>query len=283
MQVVRGVADLKSLRSKMRGKYSRVGLVPTMGALHEGHLSLVQRARTIADQVAVSIFVNPAQFGPNEDFHRYPRMLDQDLALLEDKGVDLVFIPDVSEVYPDGYKTFVSVEELSQKLCGMTRPIHFRGVTTIVLKLFNLVQPQFALFGQKDAQQCVIIQRMVQDLCLDVGIVVCPIVREADGLAMSSRNHYLNPAQRKAATVLYQCTEWARQKVAEGEKQTETLLSEIKSKIGKEPLARLDYVAIVDENNLSRVTFLQEKALLAMAAFFGRTRLIDNTFLEPQK
>jgi pantoate--beta-alanine ligase len=256
-----------------------VSLVPTMGALHEGHLSLIKRAKQISDHIVVSIFVNPAQFAPGEDFETYPRMLEQDLVVSEKNGVNSVFIPEISQMYPEGFRSFVTVEGLSQKLCGVSRPNHFRGVTTVVLKLLNIVQPDLAVFGQKDAQQSIIIRRMVKDLNLDVEIIVCPIVREADGLALSSRNRYLKGAERDAATVLFQCLEWAKQKVAEGELRAESILSGIKKHIENEALARLDYAEIVDTNDLAPLKRVEENSLLALAVFIGNTRLIDNALL----
>jgi pantoate--beta-alanine ligase len=250
-----------------------------MGALHAGHLSLVQQAHRISDHVLVSIFVNPKQFGPNEDFQEYPRTLDRDLSLLEESGVDSVFIPELGEIYPAGFETYVVVEELSQKLCGVSRPIHFRGVATVVLKLINIVQPESAVFGQKDAQQFTIIQRMLRDLNLEVELVACPIVREPDGLALSSRNQYLNAAERRAATILFQCLRWAKQSVEQGEAGSERILEGIRDRIEKEPLARLDTAEIVDAENLSRRASVEKNSLLVLAVFIGRTRLIDNIIL----
>ena len=250
-----------------------------MGALHAGHLSLVQQGHKISDHVLVSIFVNPKQFGPDEDFQKYPRTLDRDLSLLEESGVGSVFIPEVGEMYPTGFETHVIVEELSRKLCGVSRPVHFRGVATVVLKLINIVQPESAIFGQKDAQQFIIIRRMLRDLNLDVELVACPIVREPDGLALSSRNHYLDEAERKAATILYQCLHWAKQSVEQGEARSERILEEIKDRIEREPLAQLDYAEIVDGENLGRKATVEKNSLLALAVFIGRTRLIDNIVL----
>jgi len=279
VQVVKTIAGLRPLRSKLREQKAKVTLVPTMGALHAGHLSLVQQAKKISDYVLVSIFVNPTQFGPDEDFQDYPRDLNRDLSLLEESGVGLVFIPEVAEIYPAGFQTYVAVEELSQKLCGISRPSHFRGVTTVVLKLFNIVQPESAAFGQKDAQQVVIIRRMLKDLNLDVELITCPIVREPDGLALSSRNRYLNEAERKAAIILYQCLQWAKQRVEQGEACSEGILQGIKGSIEREPLARLDYAEIVDAENLSGKALVEKNSLLALAVFIGKTRLIDNMVL----
>jgi pantoate--beta-alanine ligase len=281
MLITRSIVDFKKTRSEWWHQKLTVALVPTMGALHEGHLSLIRKAQTLADCIAVSVFVNPTQFGPNEDFERYPRALEADLQLLAKNRVDAVLLPEVSAIYPPGYKTLVTVQNLGEKLCGVSRPTHFRGVATVVLKLFNIAQPQVAVFGRKDAQQTLIIQRMARDLNLDVSIVVCPIVREADGLALSSRNRYLNAEERQAATVLYRCLDYAKQAVALGENRTAVLLQEIRQRIVAEPLARLDYAEIVDLQELSPVESITEEVLLALAVFIGKTRLIDNVLLNP--
>jgi pantoate--beta-alanine ligase len=281
MFITRSIVDFKKTRSEWWHQKLTVALVPTMGALHEGHLSLIKTAQTLADCVAVSVFVNPTQFGPNEDFERYPRALEDDLPLLRENKVDAVFLPEVSAIYPPGYKTLVTVQDLGEKLCGVSRPTHFRGVATVVLKLFNIVQPNVAVFGQKDAQQTIIIRRMTRDLNLEVDIVVCPIVREADGLALSSRNRYLNTEERQAATLLYRCLEYAKQAAALGENRASVLLREIRQRIAAEPLARLDYAEIVDLQELSPVELITEEVLLALAVFIGKTRLIDNVLLNP--
>ena len=278
MQIVKPVADFKNLRSAWDEQRLTVSLVPTMGALHAGHLSLLSPARE-ADRLVVSIFVNPTQFGPHEDLHRYPRPLEQDLSLLESRGVDAVFLPSASEIYPEGYRSFVTVDELSCRLCGVSRPGHFRGVATVVLKLFNIVRPHRAVFGQKDAQQTVILRRMVRDLDLDIELVVQPIVREADGLALSSRNQYLDPEQRRTARVLFRSLEFARQASLKGENRTGVLLCEVRKIIESEPLARLDYAEIVSPDDLSPLGEVTTNALLMLAVFIGNTRLIDNVFL----
>ena len=279
MEIAKTLTECRSLRSQWQVENSRVALVPTMGALHEGHLSLVRRARTISDRVVVSIFVNPTQFGPNEDFNRYPRTLERDLRFLEAEKVDGVYVPDREQVYPANYRTFVTVEELGEKLCGRTRPGHFRGVTTIVCKLFSIWQPQFALFGWKDAQQCILIRRMIEDLSLPLELVACPIVREPDGLAMSSRNRYLDQAERVAATALYRSLQWAREQAGRGELSCMLLLDGVKTRLRAEPLLRLDYAEIVDVQDLSSLEVVTPSALLALAAFLGKTRLIDNMLL----
>ena len=278
MQIVESIAAFKQLRSSWGDQDLTVSLVPTMGALHAGHLSLLVPARQ-ADRLVVSIFVNPTQFGPLEDLERYPRPLEQDLSALKTYGVDTVFLPLASEVYPEGYRTFVNVEGLSSQLCGVSRPGHFRGVTTVVLKLFNIVRPHRAVFGQKDAQQTIILRRMVRDLNLDVDLIVQPIVREPDGLALSSRNRYLNPEERQAATVLFRSLEFARQASLRGEHRAGLLLQGVRRLIEAEPLARLDYAEIVSVDDLSPLHEVTSPALLAIAVFIGKTRLIDNAFL----
>jgi pantoate--beta-alanine ligase len=257
----------------------RLGLVPTMGALHAGHISLVRAARQQCDAVAVSLFVNPTQFGPKEDFSKYPRTFERDRELLEAEGVGILFAPATEEMYPPGATTFVTVEGLSEKLCGRSRPGHFRGVTTVVAKLFNIVEPDLAFFGQKDAAQAVIIRRMVRDLGFDVEIVVCPIVREPDGLALSSRNAYLDPQQRKQATVLYRSLMRIQFLADRGESDSARLIAPALEEFRQEPEVRLDYFEIVDCETLDPVTNTSKGALVAVAAFVGPTRLIDNILL----
>ncbi len=262
-----------------RREGKRVGLVPTMGALHEGHLSLVRAARTQSDVVAVSIFVNPIQFGPKEDLAKYPRTFERDCQLLEAEKVDLVFAPSNEDMYPAGATTYVTVEQLSEKLCGRSRPGHFRGVTTVVAKLFHIVEPELAFFGQKDAAQATILRRMVRDLNLPVRMVICPIVREKDGLAMSSRNAYLDPQQRKQALVLYRSLMRVQTMADTGERSAAKLIEAAKQVIGEEAGARLDYFEIVDPETLDSVQDISRGALVAVAAFVGATRLIDNVVL----
>ncbi len=256
-----------------------LGLVPTMGALHEGHLALVRAAKTRCDLVAVSIFVNPTQFGPSEDFAKYPRSLERDCELLEKENVDLIFAPPVEEMYPPGAVTFVAVEGLSEKLCGKSRPGHFRGVTTVVAKLFHIVEPDLAFFGQKDAAQLAIIRRMVRDLRMPVEIVAHPIVREPGGLAMSSRNTYLDPEQRKAALALHRSLECVATIYAQGERAPDTLMATGRRALSGQPGVRLDYFEIVDPETLEPLHELGRPALVAVAAFVGTTRLIDNMLL----
>jgi pantoate--beta-alanine ligase len=257
-----------------------MGLVPTMGYLHEGHLSLVRRAREECDHVAVSIFINPTQFGPAEDLSKYPRDLERDLSLLEPLGVDLVWMPTPEIMYPPGYQTWVEVEGITRPLEGAMRPGHFRGVTTVVAKLFTGVQPQRAYFGQKDAQQAAVIRQMTRDLNFPIEIVVCPIVREPDGLAMSSRNVYLEPEQRRAATVLYRALNAAKAAYENGERDAEKLRGKMKDALADEPLAEAQYVSCADYDTLEELDTVTGKALLSMAVFIGKTRLIDNMILE---
>jgi pantoate--beta-alanine ligase len=274
------VITLNELRSARLSFPGTMGLVPTMGYLHEGHLSLVRRAREECDHVAVSIFVNPTQFGPAEDLSKYPRDLDRDLSLLEPLGVDLVWMPAAEIMYPPGYQTWVEVEAITRPLEGAMRPGHFRGVTTVVAKLFTGVQPQRAYFGQKDAQQAAVIRQMTRDLNFPIEIVVCPIVREPDGLAMSSRNVYLNPGQRRAATALYRALNAAKAAYETGERDAEKLRGKMKVVLANEPLAEVQYVSCADYDTLEELDTVTGKALLSMAVFFGKTRLIDNMILE---
>ncbi|MDI6693694.1 MAG: pantoate--beta-alanine ligase [Anaerolineales bacterium] len=274
METVKTISELRAARLRLP---QPVGLVPTMGYLHEGHLSLVRAARSECASVVVSIFVNPTQFGPTEDLASYPRDLLRDLQLLEKEGVDLVWSPDVEDMYPPGFQTWVTVEEVARPLEGSMRPGHFRGVATVVAKLFNAVQPQRAYFGQKDAQQAVVIRQMVRDLNFNLEVVVCPIIREPDGLAMSSRNTYLNPEERRAATVLYRSLSAARQAYQAGEREADRLRQIMAETIQSEPLARLQYVSCADADTLQEITgFVSGRALLSMAVFVGKTRLIDN-------
>jgi pantoate--beta-alanine ligase len=256
-----------------------IGCVPTMGALHEGHLSLVRAAKLRCEFVVASIFVNPTQFGPNEDLAKYPRNFDRDRKLLENEGIDAIFAPDVAEMYPSGATTWVNVDGLSEKLDGKSRPGHFRGVATVVAKLFHVIEPDLAFFGQKDAAQVAIIRRMVRDLRFATEIVACPIVREPDGLAMSSRNAYLDPAQRKAALVLSQSLKEVRRLYEAGERNPAALIQCGKLVVASEPAARLDYLELVDPQTLDLVAQATEGTLVAVAAYLGTTRLIDNATL----
>lgn len=279
MKICKTIPDMHAACGALRHQGKRLGLVPTMGALHEGHLSLVRAANSQCDVVAVSIFVNPTQFGPNEDFSRYPRTFDRDRELLDKEGVDLIFAPSVDEMYPQGTITYVTVEGLSDKLCGKSRPGHFRGVTTVVSKLFHIIEPDAAFFGQKDAAQAAIIRRMARDLNLAVEIVVCPIVREPDGLAMSSRNSYLDPQQRQSALVLYRSLMHIQELFGKGERTSAKLIAAAKEVLAGWPSVRLDYFEIVNPETLDPVEEVYRDALVAVAAFVGSTRLIDNILL----
>lgn len=274
--VLSTIEQTRQVLAPLRAAGKTIGLVPTMGSLHEGHASLFRRAKRDNDVSVASIFVNPTQFGPNEDFHRYPRPFDADVALCDAAGVDFVFHPEPSELYPAGFQTFVEVLELQKPLCGASRPIHFRGVATVVLKLFNIVQPDRAYFGQKDAQQSRLVTRMARDLDVPVNVVTCPIVREPDGLAMSSRNRYLSPEERRNAVVLYQTLEMLRERVEAGERRAATLIDAAKTMISGVVGAKIDYVAIADWETLEPIEELQDEFLIALAVFFGTTRLIDN-------
>jgi len=277
---MKSVITLQELQTELAELPRPLGLVPTMGYLHAGHLSLVRAARTECASVAVSIFVNPTQFGPNEDLDAYPRDLDRDLSLLSDEGVDLVWTPDSQVMYPQQYQTWVTVEKVTLPLEGKMRPGHFRGVTTIVAKLFNAVRPEKAYFGQKDAQQAAVIRQMVRDLSYPLDVIVCPIVREPDGLALSSRNVYLDPAQRKAATVLYRALNAVQEAYKNGRHDAQELRRIMSEIINNEPLARLQYVSCAQPDSLEELQgAVQDRALLSMAVFIGKTRLIDNMLI----
>ena len=273
MRVANTISDARALRQQLKGS---VGFVPTMGFLHEGHLALVRRAKMENSAVVVSIYVNPAQFSPREDLGAYPRDLDRDLELLEKEGTDIVFVPSDDEVYPREFSSWVDVEKVTERLEGASRPGHFRGVATVVAKLFNIVQPTRAYFGQKDVQQVVVIKKMVADLNMGIEIVVVPTVRESDGLAMSSRNVYLNPEQRQAATVLFKALALARQLREGGEGDAETIRRQMTALIRKEPLAQIDYVSIADAVTLGELTLIDRPAVACLAVRMGKTRLIDN-------
>jgi pantoate--beta-alanine ligase len=282
MKICATIPEARAACRDARASRKRLGLVPTMGALHEGHLSLVRAAKARCDAVAVSIFVNPTQFGPTEDLSKYPRQLDRDCRLLETENVDILFAPPVEEIYPNGQVTWVLVEGLSEKLDGRSRPGHFRGVTTIVSKLFHVLEPDAAFFGQKDAAQLAVIGRMVRDLNFHVEIVACPIVRESDGLAMSSRNAYLNREERGRALVLQRSLQQVQQEFQAGERVAAKLISAAKEVFAREPQVALDYFEIVDPDTLDPVERLSQKTLVAVAAYVGSTRLLDNTVLIPE-
>jgi pantoate--beta-alanine ligase len=281
VQTIRTIAWMKEHARQARAEGRVIGLVPTMGALHHGHTVLVERARSECSPVIVSIFVNPKQFGPKEDFSKYPRDFAADVAKLEALDIDSIFAPEASEVYPSGFRTYVNVDGLSDRLEGRTRPGHFRGVTTVVLKLFEIVQPHFAYFGRKDAQQVRLISQMVRDLNLDTEIVVCPIVREPDGLALSSRNAYLDRAERKAATVLHRALSAAQQEISAGTRDTLHLQAAMRRVLESEPLAAVDYAEIVDADTFEPIARISRPTYALLAVFLGKTRLIDNLYIEP--
>jgi pantoate--beta-alanine ligase len=285
MEIINRRKRMMSVARKLRREENRtIGFVPTMGALHEGHLSLIHEARAMCDVVVASVFVNPAQFGPAEDFDSYPRDLTGDAALLAEYNVDYVFAPTVEEIYPPGFSTYVTVESLSNRLEGTSRPEHFRGVTTVVAILLNVVKPDFAFFGQKDAQQAILIKRMVRDLAFSAEIVVVPIVREESGLALSSRNNYFDDEQRKAAAVLNRALSKARETYEEGEHSAARLIELVRATIESEPLARIDYVSVNDAETLEELEKIEDRpALVLLAVFIGSTRLIDNVVLGKAK
>jgi pantoate--beta-alanine ligase len=273
---------MKEQARQARAESRIIGLVPTMGALHAGHLSLVERARRECSPVIASIFVNPKQFGPNEDFSKYPRTFEGDSERLQNAGVDFLFAPEPREIYPDGFATYVNVDGLSERLEGRSRPGHFRGVTTVVMKLLQIVQPNFAYFGRKDAQQSRLITQMSRDLNLDTEIVVCPPVREPDGLALSSRNVYLNAEERQSATVLYRALDAARNELAAGVRDTLQLQAVLQRTLAAERSARVDYAEIVDAESFEPIVRVSKPSYILLAVFIGKTRLIDNLYIEPK-
>jgi pantoate--beta-alanine ligase len=283
MKIFKKIEKINLALQEVRSRGKSVGFVPTMGFFHNGHLSLVKASRQSADCTVVSLFVNPTQFGPKEDFDEYPRDLDRDRKLLESLGVDFLFCPDPEEIYPQGYATYVEVKDLQDVLEGRSRPGHFRGVCTVVLKLFNIIRPDVAFLGQKDAQQAIILQRMVKDLNLDVRIEVMPTVREKDGLALSSRNVCLDPQQRLAALCLSRGLDEAVRMIRAGEQRTGPILERMEEIIKGEDLANLDYIAIVDPVSLRPLTEIKQEALIALAVFFGKVRLIDNRMVSPKE
>ena len=280
MDICYTIKDVRERVNAWNREGLTVGFVPTMGYLHEGHKSLMQAARANNDRVVVSVFVNPMQFGPNEDLESYPRDFEKDSALCESVGVDLIFRPEPEEMYADGFCSYVDMNGLTTELCGKSRPIHFRGVQTVVLKLFNIVKPDRAYFGQKDAQQLAVIKRMVKDLNVDTEIVGCPIVREADGLAKSSRNTYLNPDERQAALILSRSLKLGRELIENGETDSKAVIKAITDSINTEPLAKIDYVDVVDFDTITPVDKIGKSVLVAIAVYIGKTRLIDNFIIE---
>jgi pantoate--beta-alanine ligase len=281
MEIVRTVSWMKQIGRAARHEDRVLGFVPTMGALHKGHASLIQAAKAQCAPVVVSIFVNPKQFGPTEDFQKYPRTLESDRSLLESLAVDYLFAPPAEEIYPQSFRTVVNVEGLGNRLEGRSRPGHFQGVATVVLKLFEIVQPRFAYFGRKDAQQCRVVQQMAADLNLDTEIVVSPIVREPDGLALSSRNAYLSPDDRRAATALFRSLEAVKAEISAGQRDRAHLIATARQLLDSEPGVKTDYVEIVDSESLEPVTVLRKRSLVLIAAHVGKTRLIDNALIEP--
>lgn len=283
MEIVTRAARMHAIMEKLHAESTSIGFVPTMGSLHEGHLSLVREARRMTDEVVVSIFVNPAQFGASEDFDRYPRDLTRDADHLTPLGVKYVFAPSVEEIYPKHFATYIDVEELSEKLEGASRPGHFRGVATVLMILCNIVRPKFVFMGQKDAQQTVVVKKVVRDLHLPVEVVVCPTVRDTDGLALSSRNQYLAPAERQAAPVLYRSLCKAQELLAGGERSAKRMIRAIEKEIQREPLAKIDYIAITETERLEPIDDLSHRsALVSLAVRFGTTRLIDNIILNDE-
>lgn len=280
MRIVKTIDEVRRQVKEWKAQGLRVGLVPTMGYLHEGHASLIDASVRDNDRTVVSDFVNPMQFGPAEDLESYPRDIEHDAALVEAHGGDLIFHPEPSEMYHEGFSSFVDMSVLTQELCGLSRPVHFRGVCTVVSKLFHIVQPDRAYFGKKDAQQLAVIRHMVDDLNMDIEIIGCPIIREADGLAKSSRNTYLSPAERKAALVLSQAIFLGMDMVRSGETSCAAITDAMQQHISAEPLARIDYVKIVDAATMQQISTLDRPALCAIAVYIGKTRLIDNFFTE---
>ncbi len=278
---MRTITDMQKLAADWQTQGLKIGLVPTMGFFHEGHLALMRYARPRCDRLVVSLFVNPIQFGPKEDFREYPRDLERDAALAEKEGVDVLFTPTAEDMYPAGFQTYVEVTELSQPLCGARRPGHFRGVATVVLKLFNIVQPHLAVFGLKDYQQYLVIRQMVRDLNLPIEIVGHPIVREKDGLAMSSRNVYLTPEERQVATCLYKALQQAQKRVSEGQRDASALAKELQDFITQHPFTRIDYIEFRHPETLAPVEEITGPTLLALAVFVGKARLIDNAIINP--
>lgn len=276
MEIVTNLKEMKNISSEAKRMGKTIVLVPTMGFFHEGHLSLMREGRRRGDLLVVSLFVNPTQFSPGEDFERYPRDFERDRRMAEDVGVDILFAPETEEMYPPNHQTFVYVEKLTKGLCGKSRPSHFQGVTTVVNMLFNIVMPHIAIFGEKDFQQLVTIKQMVRDLHMDIDVLGMPIVREADGLAMSSRNTYLKPDERKAALSIYRSLKMAEELLQKGERKSEAILRELNKVLMSEPLIKIDYIQVCNINTLEDVDRIQGDVVIAIAAYVGQTRLIDN-------
>lgn len=282
MKIIESITEMKKASQAFRAKGKKIAFVPTMGYLHHGHLSLMKKGREVGDVLVVSIFVNPTQFGKGEDFERYPRDIDKDKKLCEGEGVDILFVPKAEEMYPEGYQTYLDVEKVTRNLCGASRPGHFRGVATVVTKLFNIIRPDLAIFGEKDFQQLVAIKRLVNDLNMDVDVMGMPIVREPDGLAMSSRNSYLNKEERRAALNIYRALISAKELFDEGERSSNVLLTEAKRVVEIEPMIVTDYLKLVDARTMEDLETVKDEALLAIAVKIGKTRLIDNIILRKQ-
>ncbi len=280
MQIVRDPVEMQAIANRLRDAGMTIGFVPTMGYLHEGHLSLIRGAREESDITVLSIFVNPTQFGPDEDLDKYPRDIERDESMAKEEGVDYLFYPAPETMYSPDFQTYVTVERVTRSHCGVSRPVHFRGVATVCTKLFNIVLPHRAYFGQKDYQQCVVIRTMARDLNMNMEIRVLPTVREADGLAMSSRNAYLEPGERKQAVCLHESLQLARKMAGAGERDARRLVSAIRAHIGARPAARIDYVSIVNPDTLEEVEILDKEAVALLAVFFGKARLIDNEILK---
>jgi pantoate--beta-alanine ligase len=276
MEIITNIKQMQNISEQLRKEGKRIGFVPTMGALHDGHLSLMRQARLDNDVVVISIFVNPIQFVQGEDYDTYPRNFSKDEELAKKVGVDIIFYPEVNEMYPEKLLTFVDVEKLTEGLCGRFRPGHFKGVTTVVAKLFNIVKPHIAYFGQKDYQQAIVIKRMIEDLNFDLEIVIMPIIRDKDGLALSSRNAYLNDKERKAATILYKSLQQAKKLLDSGEKQPDKIITSMNNLINTEKLAKTQYIEIVDSKTLKPVKIIEKEVLIAIAVKIGKARLIDN-------
>ena len=279
MKIIESIQEMKETSQALRAEGKKIAFVPTMGYLHHGHLSLLKKGREVGDLLVTSIFVNPAQFAKGEDLERYPRDFERDKKMCEDESVDILFVPNAREIYPDGYQTYVEVEGVTKNLCGASRPGHFRGVATVVTKLFNIVRPHYAIFGEKDFQQLVTIKRLVKDLNMDIDVIGMPIVREADGLAMSSRNSYLNQKEREAAGGLYRGLKLAKDLFDKGERSAALILNEAKRVVEIEPLTEIEYVKLVDIGTMKDVDMVEDEALLAIAVRIGKTRLIDNIVL----
>ncbi|UCD54803.1 MAG: pantoate--beta-alanine ligase [Candidatus Omnitrophota bacterium] len=281
MKIINRIDKMKTYARIMKKENKLIGLVPTMGYLHEGHLSIIRAARNQSDIVIVSIFVNPVQFGPGEDFEKYPRDINRDEELAKDCGVDIIFYPKKEDMYPEGFSTYVNVEKMTENLCGKSRPHHFRGVTTVVMKLFEIIKPDITYFGQKDAQQAYVIKKMIEDLNMDITMKIMPIIREEDGLAMSSRNIYLSESERKDASLVYESLKLAEGLIASGQANPKKIIKKMRDLLSEKPALNIDYISIVDTKTLKEVTTIEGEVLIAIAVFIGKTRLIDNIILLP--